>query len=187
MGATARNGTEHRTSAGRTEYSSTNGERQIIARLRRDGCRSLRSDAKRTTGGSCNARPAADDAAAAAVPAARRTRPQFRVADVCDARRWPSPCEVQVPLGANLTADARSESLLRMAYLNSTSSPSVVAQSTNCGGSVMPFEEFAAFITAICCRSWSRSRDVERFHRGIWTEVGPSALAESSCAFADRW
>ncbi len=87
------------------------------------------------------------------------------------------PCEVQVPLRANLTADARSESLLRTAYPNSSCSPSVVAQSTNCGGSVMPFEEFAAFITASCCRSWSRSRDVERSHCGIWTEAGPSALA----------
>ena len=65
-------------------------------------------------------------------------------ADVCDARRWPSPCEVQVPLGANRTADARSELLLRMAHPISSRSPSVVAQSTNCGGSVMPFRR-------ICC------------------------------------
>jgi hypothetical protein len=76
----------------------------------------------------------------------------------------PSPCEVQVRLDANRTADARSESLLRMAGLNSSRPPSVVAQSTKCGRSVMPSRVFAAFITAICCRSWKRSRDVERFH-----------------------
>ena len=45
-----------------------------------------------------------------------------------------------------------------------------------------PLEEFAAFITAICCRSWSRSRDVERFHRGIWTEHLALCASEASCA-----
>ena len=59
-------------------------------------------------------------------------------------RQWPSPCEVQVPPGANRTADARSELLLRMAHPISSRSPSVVAQSTTCGGSVMPFRR-------ICC------------------------------------
>jgi hypothetical protein len=59
--------------------------------------------------------------------------PTASVADVYEARRWPLPCEVQVPLGANRTADARSESLLRMAYPSSSRSPSVVAISTNCG------------------------------------------------------
>jgi hypothetical protein len=38
------------------------------------------------------------------------------------ARHWPSPCELQAPLGANRTVDARSESLLRMACLNSSRS-----------------------------------------------------------------
>ena len=71
----------------------------------------------------------------AAFPSGRRLR--------C-LRHWPSPCEVQVPPGANRTADARSELLLRMAYPSSSRSPSVVAQSTNCGGSVMLYRR-------ICC------------------------------------
>jgi hypothetical protein len=56
----------------------------------------------------------------------------------------PSPCEVQVPLGSNRAADARSESLFRMAHPISSRSPSVVAQSTDCGGSVMP-------LLRLCC------------------------------------
>ena len=44
------------------------------------------------------------------------------MAAVREARHWPSPCELQAPLGANRTVDARSESLLRMACLNSSRS-----------------------------------------------------------------
>jgi hypothetical protein len=114
------------------------------------------------TNGRCDSGSASSPKNTAAFSSGRRLRRP---------RHWPSPCEVQVPLGANRTADAHSELLLRMAHPNPNGASELFS---------LALRRLCHNLSKNLLRSslpsaadlGHASRDVERFHRGIGTELG---------------
>jgi hypothetical protein len=144
------------------------------------------------------------DAATAAVPAARRTRPHFRVADVCAARRWPSPMRSSCSTGRESYAGCALGVAAPKCVSELFLLASMVAQSTNCGRSVMPLRKTCCvhdcqllpiLVTLSRCRAlpwwdldrtWPSALANHRAHcRPLVTAIGGSRERERGCSW--RW